>query len=76
LDYHILESIHNGNEAMVAFPAMETMTPEDREKTRQNLLKYCELDTLAMVKIWEKLTDIAQSHCDEQILAAENRYAA
>ncbi len=60
LDYHNLESIHNGNEAMLAFPAMETMTPEDREKTRQNLLKYCELDTLAMVKIWEKLKNEAE----------------
>ena len=55
LDYHNLEGIHHGGEAMEAFPAMEKMTPEEREVTRRNLLKYCELDTLALVRVWEKL---------------------
>ncbi len=55
LDYHNLEDVHNGTEAMNVFPAMKTMTPEERARTRRNLLKYCELDTLAMVKVWEKL---------------------
>ena len=57
LDYHNLEEIHNGSEAMNAFPAMEQMTPEEQEQTRRNLLKYCELDTYAMVKVWQKLTE-------------------
>ena len=26
---------------------------------RQSLLKYCELDTYAMVKVWEKLREAA-----------------
>lgn len=60
LDYHNLEGVHNGSEAMTAFAAMENMTPEEQEKTRQNLLEYCELDTLAMVKIWEKLREVAE----------------
>ena len=55
LDYHNLEDIHNGSEAMSAFPAMEHMPPDELERTRRNLLKYCELDTLAMVKVWEEL---------------------
>ena len=55
LNYHNLEGIHNGSEAMAAFPVMEHMTPEERARTRQNLLRYCELDTYAMVKVWEKL---------------------
>ena len=38
-----------------AFPAMEHMSPEEQARTRQNLLRYCELDTYAMVKVWEKL---------------------
>ena len=59
LDYHHLDQIHNGNEAMQAFPAMEAMTPKQREETRKNLLEYCKLDTLAIVKIWEKLNKIA-----------------
>ena len=61
LDYHKLEGIHNGSEAMNAFAAMERMTPQERESTRQNLLKYCELDTYAMVKVWEELVRAAQS---------------
>ena len=59
LDYHNLEDIHNGGEAMNAFPAMETMDPETLARTRKNLLKYCELDTYAMVKVWEKLKEAA-----------------
>lgn len=60
LDYHNLEAIHNGSEAMTAFPAMAAMSPEERAKTRENLLKYCGLDTYAMVKVWEKLKEAAQ----------------
>lgn len=59
LNYHNLEGIHNGSEAMAAFPAMEHMTPEEQVRTRQNLLRYCELDTYAMVKVWEKLCQAA-----------------
>jgi hypothetical protein len=40
---------------MNAFPAMENMSPEEVAETRENLLRYCELDTFAMVKVWEKL---------------------
>ena len=60
LDYHNLEDIHNGSEAMNAFPAMEHMEPDELERTRRNLLKYCELDTLAMVKIWERLKEVSE----------------
>lgn len=60
LDYHNLEQVHNGVEAMTAFPAMEHMEKADQERTRRNLLKYCELDTLAMVKILEKLREAAR----------------
>ena len=59
LDYHNLEEIHHGGEAMTAFPAMLHMSTEDRERTRKNLLKYCGLDTYAMVKVWEKLKEAA-----------------
>ena len=45
---------------MNAFPAMEEMNEEDRENTRRNLLKYCELDTFAMVKVWEELVKVIQ----------------
>ena len=55
LDYHALEGVHNGGEAMMIFSKIRFMTPEERETTRNDLLKYCGLDTLAMVKVWEVL---------------------
>ena len=58
LNYHNLEEVHNGSEAMSAFANMGKLSTKDREKLRHNLLKYCELDTYAMVKIWKKLKDI------------------
>ncbi|MBR3362048.1 MAG: DUF2779 domain-containing protein [Lachnospiraceae bacterium] len=60
LDYHNLEDIHNGSEAMNIFPAIEFMEPEEKERTRRNLLKYCELDTFAMVKVWEELVRVSE----------------
>ena len=43
--------IANGGEAMNAFPAMESMDKDSIHKTRQSLLAYCKLDTLAMVEV-------------------------
>ena len=58
LDYHNLPLIHNGGEAMDIFPKIKDMSKEEQEKARYGLLKYCELDTYAMVKVWEKLKEI------------------
>ena len=55
LDYHNLEGVHNGGEAMTIFPKIKDMSPEEQQKARHNLLKYCELDTYAMVKVWKEL---------------------
>lgn len=60
LDYHVLEDIHNGSEAMTAFADLPNHSEEEIQKIRKNLLAYCRLDTLAMVKIWEKLQAIVQ----------------
>ena len=57
LDYHNLEGIHKGDEASAAFSAMQNMAPEELQRCRNSLLKYCGLDTYAMVKIWEKLKE-------------------
>ena len=48
-------SIHNGGAAMTAFARMQftEMTEKERVHLRAMLLKYCELDTLAMVMIFE-----------------------
>ena len=55
LDYHALEGVHNGSEAMSVFPQIQYMEPAEQERARKNLLAYCRLDTLAMVKVWEEL---------------------
>lgn len=55
LNYHNLEGVHNGGEAMTIFPQIKDMPPKEQQVARYNLLKYCELDTFAMVKVWEEL---------------------
>ena len=62
LDYHALEGVHNGSEAMDAFAKLAEMSPEDAARTREQLLRYCELDTLAMVRIWERLVEKAREN--------------
>jgi len=58
LDYHNLEGVHNGAEASATFNRMPSMSEEEQQAYREHLLKYCGLDTLAMVKIWEKLNEV------------------
>jgi hypothetical protein len=56
LDYKKLGSVQNGGDAMTIFPALRFESdPEKVQKIRTDLLKYCHLDTLAMVRIWQKL---------------------
>lgn len=55
LDYHGLDEVHNGSEAMAAFAGLAEHSPDEIQRIRKNLLAYCRLDTLAMVKILEKL---------------------
>lgn len=58
LDYHNLDMVHNGSEAMNSYANMNNLLEEDKNKLRYNMLKYCELDTYAMVKIYEKLNEV------------------
>ena len=60
LNYHNLEGVHNGGEAMTIFPKIQNMPPEEQQIARHNLLKYCELDTYAMVKVWQELVRVSQ----------------
>ena len=60
LNYHNLdERCQNGGNAMTLFPLIQFMDPEEAAASREALLRYCELDTWAMVKVWEKLTQKA-----------------
>ncbi len=56
--YKELDGVQNGGQAMNAFANMSKMGKEEKQKMRTSLIEYCKLDTLAMVKILEKLKDI------------------
>lgn len=57
LSYENLPGVHNGSQAMLSYSTLSNVAPEKAEEIRQNLLKYCCLDTLGMVKIVEKLQE-------------------
>ena len=58
LDYKSL-AIRSGDAAMDVFAQLrEIGDPEEREAIREALRAYCRLDTLAMVKLWEKLNGV------------------
>ena len=62
LDYHALdETCRNGVDAKNIFPRLKDMSPEEENRTRQALLDYCKLDTLAMVKVLGKLYEAISS---------------
>ncbi|WP_341228445.1 DUF2779 domain-containing protein [uncultured Arcticibacterium sp.] len=54
-----IEDINNGGAAMTAYGLTQytDMSDEEREKIKSALLKYCELDTLAMVMVYEHLRE-------------------
>ena len=58
LDYHNLEQVHKGDEASAAFLSLKELPKEEQEELRKNMLKYCKLDTYAMVKIYENLKEM------------------
>ena len=58
LDYHNLEGVQNGGDASAVFGRMADMAPDEMGLWRERLLKYCGLDTFAMVKVWEKLNEV------------------
>ena len=61
LNYENLEgSVKNGVEAMTIFPQIKDMSPTEAAAARKSLLEYCNLDTWAMVKIWEKLIEVSK----------------
>ncbi len=55
LDYHALPTVHNGAQASAAFLELQNLEPEEESRQREGLLRYCELDTLAMVKVLDAI---------------------
>ena len=61
LDYHNLSDLcQNGGDAMTIFPKIKDMPAAEAAASREALLRYCELDTWAMVKVWQKLKEVAE----------------
>jgi len=56
--YQELNYIQNGGDAMQTYPLLANMKDKEEViKLREALLRYCELDTLAMVRVLEKLKE-------------------
>ena len=58
--YSSLDLIHNGGEAMREYAKLKHKTKDEQDMIRKALLVYCKLDTLAMVKVLEKLREVAK----------------
>ena len=55
--YKELDGVQNGSQAMNAFANMSKMEEGEKQRMRTALIEYCKLDTLAMVKILNKLKE-------------------
>ena len=55
LNYQKLDQVHKGDEASEAYLSLSKLCKQDETELRKNMLKYCALDTYAMVKIYDKL---------------------
>jgi hypothetical protein len=55
-----VEDLNNGGAALTAYGFLQytDMSISERKKLIDALLRYCELDTLAMVMIWEHFREI------------------
>ena len=61
LNYHNLSDLcQNGGDAMTIFPRIKDMAPDEAAAAREALLRYCELDTWAMVVVWERLQEVVE----------------
>ena len=51
---------------MTIFLRIKDMPAEEQKKARDNLLKYCELDTYAMVKVWGELVRVVEGDTEDE----------
>jgi len=60
LDYKKLD-VQDGMMAMGIYANLHKVeNPKEKQAFRESLLAYCKLDTLAMVKIWQRLNDVCR----------------
>lgn len=54
-------AVANGDDAVLAYKQLgQTVNPAEAEQIRRDLLEYCKLDTLAMVKLLERLKALSE----------------
>jgi hypothetical protein len=55
-----VEDLNNGGAALTAFGFLQytDMSEAERQELQTGLLRYCELDTLAMVMLWEGFREL------------------
>jgi hypothetical protein len=54
-------AITDGEMAMLAYSRLGKISEgAERQQIRRALLEYCQMDTLGMVRIWEKLVSLTQ----------------
>lgn len=55
-----VEDLNNGGAALTAYGFLQytDMTQQECYKITEALLRYCELDTLAMVMLWEHFGEV------------------
>ena len=62
LSYENLEGVSNGGDAMEAYHQMNNSDDSvEVERIRSELLEYCKLDTLAMVRILDKMRKLVET---------------
>jgi len=60
LDYNELSIVKNGGDAMGIYATLHERLPDEILEIRTALLAYCRLDTLAMVRILQKLYGVIE----------------
>ena len=76
LNYHHLPGVQNGGEASAMFVALRNMQASERDKQRAYMLRYCGLDTFAMVKVWQALLEKVDQATYNKVTPAIDRYVA
>ena len=60
-EYNNLQAVHNGCDALTSFHTLiDKKDTSEYKKIKNNMLKYCELDTFSMVKILNKLKELVK----------------
>lgn len=60
LNYENLQQVHHGEEALDAYKKLRTLDEKEKNKLKNNMLKYCCLDTKAMVVLYLKFRELCE----------------